>query len=314
MGSRATSIPKITGALALCVALVVAWAVVIHRAEAAGSAQAAWQAASTQPSAIATPSPSPSTVDSSPAADISPSPDPAGVVGAALAKTLAAQGRDIGVEVLDRATGLTVAYQATLAFQTASLVKVDILATLLWQDQKAGRQLTATQRDLAEDMITESDNDAATALWNTIGGGSGLAAANRAFGLTGTTPGPGGYWGSTRTTPADQIRLLAMLSGDSETLTAANRAYELNLMAHVESDQRWGVPAAASSATTAVYVKDGWLAAPSDNGHWVVNSAGRIVEPGHDWLVAVLTNHEPEEQPAITLVQNTAIAVVNGLR
>lgn len=325
MGRRPTSIPKMAIVLVLCCALVAAWAVFEHRrADAAGSAEAdaapptgatsPTDAAASHGGAAPTASPSPSIVDVSPAGESPPSPDPVGLVRDALATALAGQGRNVGVEVLDRVTGRTVGYQEALAFETASIVKVDILATLLWQDQKAGRQLTANQRDLAEDMITESDNDAASALWDAIGGASGLAAANRAFGLTGTTPGTDGYWGATTTTSADQVKLLAMLSDDSGPLSATNRAYELNLMADVESDQRWGVPAAAGSTTTAVYVKNGWLSSPSDNGLWVVNSIGRIVEPGHDWLVAVLTNHQSDEDPAITLIQNTAAAALNGLR
>jgi len=316
MGRRPTSIPKIAIVLVLCGALIAAWAVFEHRrADAAGSAgaDAQPQPASAAPSSP-TASPSPSIVDVSPAGEAPPSPDPVGIVRDALATSLSGEGHNVGVEVLDRVTGRTVGYQETLDFETASIVKVDILATLLLQDQKAGRQLTANQRDLAEDMITESDNDAASALWDAIGGGSGLAAANRTFGLTGTTPGPDGSWGATRTTAADQIKLLAMLSDDSSPLSAANRAYELNLMANVESDQRWGVPAAAGPATTDVYVKNGWLSSPSDNGLWVVNSIGRIVEPGHDWLVAVLTNHESDEDPAITLIQNTAADALSGLR
>jgi beta-lactamase class A len=316
MGRRPTSIPKMAIVLLLSGALIAAWAVFEHRRADAARDDAAQQpdATSSQDSAAATASPSPSIVDVSPAAESAPAPDPVAIVRDALSTALAGQGRDVGIEVLDRVTGRTVGYQETLAFQTASIVKVDILATLLWQDQKAGRQPTANQRDLAEDMITESDNDAASALWDAIGGASGLAAANRDFGLTGTTPGPDGYWGATTTTPADQIKLLSMLSDDSAKLSAANRGYELNLMANVESDQRWGVPAAAGSTTTAVYVKNGWLSSPNDNGLWVVNSIGRIVEPGHDWLVAVLTNHESDEDPAITLIQNTAADALSGLR
>lgn len=274
--------------------------------------------ASTPPSSPPSPSPSQSILDSS----VSPEPtagdpapaDPSATVLAALATTLAGQGSHIGVEVLDRVTGAAVGYQASQSFYTASVVKVDILATLLWQHQRSGSQLTDDQRDTAEAMITESDNDAASDLWDAIGGGSGLATANRVFGLTQTTPGPDGYWGSTATTAADQVRLLAMLTDGSGPLSADSRSYELGLLADVESDQRWGVPAAATDTASAVYVKDGWLSAPSDNGLWIVNSIGRIVEPGHDWLVAVLSDHHDDEDPAINLVQNAATTAVAGLR
>ena len=270
--------------------------------------------ASAQPS----PAPTQSTLDDfvspEPNASDPPAADQSATVLAALAAALAGQGSHIGVEVLDRVTGAAVGYQASQSFHTASVVKVDILATLLWRYQRAGRQLADDERDEAEAMITESDNEAASALWDDIGGGTGLAEANRAFGLTQTTPGPDGYWGSTATTAADQIRLLSMLTDESGPLTADSRAYELGLLANVESDQRWGVPAAATGTASAVYVKNGWLSAPSDDGLWIVNSIGRIVEPGHDWLVAVLSDHHDDEDPGITMVQNAATTAVGGLR
>ncbi len=297
--------------VALSAVLLGGWAVAEHRrAEAA--------ATFVQPSTAVDASASPSTVDASPASDQSATPSPAApnltdTVAAALASALKSSGHNVGIEVLDRATGAAVGYQSTLKFETASIVKVDILATLLYQNQQAGRHLTDDQDDLAEAMITESDNDAASALWDTIGGASGLAKANRTFGLIQTTPGQDGYWGSTTTTAADQIRLLSMLTSDSSPLSADSRSYELSLMANVESDQRWGVPAAAGSAATAVYVKNGWLSSNSDDGLWVVNSVGRIVEPGHDWLIAILANPEQSEDSTITLIQHTAALVLNGL-
>ena len=73
----------------------------------------------------------------------------------------------------------------------------------------AGRQLTDDQRDTAEAMITESDNDAASDLWDTIGDASGVAHGQpdlradrdhtRARTVTGAPP---------TTTAADQVRLL----------------------------------------------------------------------------------------------------------
>lgn len=44
-----------------------------------------------------------------------------------------------------------------------------VLATLLWDAQKDGRALTQEEKDRATAMITKSDNDATTALWNQLG-------------------------------------------------------------------------------------------------------------------------------------------------
>ncbi|MFD0392492.1 serine hydrolase [Streptomyces nogalater] len=96
---------------------------------------------------------------------------------------------------LDGTGRTTVVRGADRAYDTASIVKVDILAALLLQAQDAGRPLSKTERDLAEPMIRRSDNAAADALWRRIGRASGLAAANERLGLTSTTGGPGGRWG-----------------------------------------------------------------------------------------------------------------------
>ena len=261
---------------------------------------------SATPISLPTASPSPS-----PAAQVST--DPSAEVRAAVAQYLNAQGIHAAVAVLDRVTGATVTYNETVSFDTASIVKVDILATLLWQDQRAGRHLTAAQRDLAEDMITESDNDAATALWNTIGGATGLASANKAFGLSHTTPGRDGYWGLTTTTVADQVRLLQVLTDPAGPLSVTDQSYELGLMGRVTSDQRWGVPHAADADATAVYVKNGWLAYSGDRGRWIVNSVGRVVEPGHDWLITVLSDHHGSQSTGIAIVEHLATLVVTGL-
>jgi beta-lactamase class A len=269
---------------------------------------------------VAAPNPSDAGATDPPDDPPSPSPsmvaangvDPSSTIRAALASYLASHKAHAGIAVLDRVTGATIAYNDTVRFNTASVVKMDILATVLYQNQKAGRQLSATQKALATKMITASDNDAATSLWNSVGGASGVAAANRAFGLTQTKPNYA--WGMTSTTPSDQVRLLGVLTNPNGPLSQANEQYELGLMGKVESDQRWGVPRAAGTGATAVYNKNGWLANIHDRGRWIVNSVGRIVEPGHDWLVAVLSDHSSSMGSGITTIEHITVTAVSGLR
>jgi hypothetical protein len=226
---------------------------------------------------------------------------------------LAGAGGDAALAVVDRVTGIRVAVNPGQRFRTASIVKVDILASLLWMDQRAGRELTGTQRDLAKRMITQSDNNAADALWIAIGRGPGLAAANRVFGLTDTTPGNLDYWGATFTTVGDQLRILGLLVDPTSPLTEDHREYVLGLMSEVVADQRWGISAAAGDAEH-VYVKNGWLATPTDNGLWIVNSIGRIVEPGHDFLVVTLSFHRPTQDAGIAVIERAATLAVSTLR
>lgn len=194
------------------------------------------------------------------------------------------------------------------SYDTASIVKVDILATLLLQAQDAGRPLTARERALAEPMIRNSDNAATNALWREIGGARGLEAANKRMGLTSTKGGPGARWGLTQTTASDQIRLLlrvfdgAATSNTVSPLNEDSRAYIRALMARVASDQAWGVSAASGSDHA---LKNGWLQRTA-SGLWDVNSVGRVTVDGHRYLVAVLSDGSPSMDDGISVVERAA--------
>ncbi|MEU6538793.1 serine hydrolase [Streptomyces sp. NPDC047000] len=214
----------------------------------------------------------------------------------------------VSAAVLDLDSGDSAAY-GTAAFDTASIVKVDILAALLLQAQDAGRQLTSAEKAYATAMIENSDNDSASALWRAIGTADGLDAANKRFGLTDTQGGDGALWGLTQTTVADQLVLLGQVFGDGggSRLSAASRAYLQGLMKNVETDQRWGVSAAADGSAWAL--KNGWLAR-STTGLWDVNSIGRVTVGGTGYLVAVLSDGSTTQAEGISLVEAAAKAAV----
>ncbi|WP_328684414.1 serine hydrolase [Streptomyces sp. NBC_00343] len=213
----------------------------------------------------------------------------------------------VSVAVLDLTSGESATY-GSAAFDTASIVKVDILATLLLQAQDAGRQLTATEKSYATTMIQNSDNDSATALWDLIGKAGGLDTANKTFGLTGTTGGDGALWGLTQTTAADQLTLLQQVFGDDSKLSSASRSYVQGLMKEIEADQQWGVSAAADGSKWAL--KNGWLAR-STTGLWDVNSIGRVTgEDGDAYLVAVLSKGSTTQTKGISLIEAAAKAGV----
>jgi beta-lactamase class A len=223
-----------------------------------------------------------------------------------------AKGDHAAIAVTDRTTGTAVSVNGGRTFQTASIVKFDILATRLYQHQLSGRQLSSTEKSLAFKMITASDNNAASALFGMDGGASGLTAANKVFGLRATQV--SSSWGRTHTTPADQIRLLSSVMSPTGPITQANRDYILSLMSQVEPDQRWGVPAAADADTTKVYVKNGWDTMTAYAGLWGDNSIGRLIEPGHDWLVAVMSNYNRTDGAGHNLDGTLATLAVGGLR
>ncbi len=214
------------------------------------------------------------------------------------------------VEVLNLDTGATAPY-GDGAFDTASIVKVDILAALLYQAQQDGRGLTASERNLAAAMIERSDNASATALFNAVGGERGLEAFNTVIGLTDTDIGLNGYWGLTQTTTTDQIRMLRVVFGADSVLTSESQAYVRSLMTNVVDSQNFGVSAAADDAAD-VALKVGYLQR-SSTGLWDVNSIGEIEVDGDTYLVAVLSEGNASFDSGVALVDQVAREAVASL-
>ena len=264
-------------------------------------------------SSAASPAPSSSaSASASGEASVEPVTEPAvdrdALLSTAMATVTVPSGAKVSAAVLDLDSGDSATY-GDAAFDTASIVKVDILATLLLQAQDAGRHLTATEKAYATKMIENSDNTSASQLWDVIGKAAGLDAANKRFGLTSTEGGDGALWGLTQTTAADQLTLLQQVFGDDSKLSEASRAYVQGLMKTVESDQRWGVSAAADGSEFAL--KNGWLAR-STTGLWDVNSIGRVTVGGTDYLVAVLSKGTVSQAKGISLVEAAAKAAVGS--
>jgi beta-lactamase class A len=229
-------------------------------------------------------------------------------VSAAVAPLIKASGGHVAVAVDDLTSGTEAAY-GTGEFVTASIVKVDILAALLYERQKSGQSLATEDEDLATTMIENSDNDSASALYADIGGPAGLDQANQVFGLTHTTAATDGEWGLTSTTVDDQLRLLRQITVTPSVLTAAAQDYIQHLMGDVESDQQWGAPAAAGPGT-AYLVKNGWLPNPS---LWSINSIGEIEDRGHRMLVTVLSDDNSSEASGISTIQAVARQAVSAV-
>ncbi|MFE3165177.1 serine hydrolase [Streptomyces sp. NPDC059224] len=260
-------------------------------------------------------SPAPSSPSSAPAsgeASVEPVTEPAvdrdALLNTAMRTVTVPSGAKVSVAVLDPDSGDSAVY-GDAAFDTASIVKVDILAALLLQAQDAGRHLTATEKVYATKMIENSDNTSASELWDAIGRAAGLDAANRRFGLTGTAGGEGALWGLTQTTAGDQLVLLQQVFGDDSKLSEASRSYLQTLMKTVERDQRWGVSAVDDGSEFAL--KNGWLAR-SSTGLWDVNSIGRVTVGKTGYLVAVLSNGTVSQAEGIALVEAAAKAAVRS--
>jgi beta-lactamase class A len=222
----------------------------------------------------------------------------------------ALKGRDgyQGVTVYDAETGISCYTDATRHMDSASIVKTIILAALLRWHEQAGTSLSAREKTEAREMITESDNNAATALWDEVGL-TRLQQFLNAAKMSETELGRDGEWGLTQVTAHDEMLLLQLLARPNTVLTSSARSYELGLMADVIPAQRWGTPAGAPADVT-VHVKNGWL---GDAGGWHVNSLGVFTGKNRDYMMAVLTTAGPSEAYSIGTIENVARRVNQDL-
>ncbi|MCW8098645.1 serine hydrolase [Streptomyces tauricus] len=222
---------------------------------------------------------------------------------------LASRRGTVAVGLRDRTTDTTCTLRPTKAYDSASIVKVTVLATLLWDAKKHNRYLTQRESDLSTAMITKSDNAATTKLWNQLGV-TKVKGFLAAAGMTQTKPGANGYWGLTQITVQDEQKLLALLTAKNTVLSDNSRAYTLKLMNKVVSSQRWGTPAGAPAAVS-VHVKNGWLSR-STHG-WRVHSVGTFKGGGHDYTISVLTHDNSTMNYGVTTIQAVARAIHKDL-
>ncbi|MET7284420.1 serine hydrolase [Streptomyces sp. NPDC005573] len=222
---------------------------------------------------------------------------------------VAARRSTVAVGLYDRSTNTTCTLRATSAYDSASTVKVTVLATLLWDAKKHDRLLTDRETSLATAMITKSDNNATTTLWKQLGMTKikGFLSAAK---MTATKPGADGYWGLTQENAGDEQKLLKLVTAKNSVLSDNSRAYISKLMGQVVSSQRWGTPAGAPSGVS-VHVKNGWLQR-STHG-WRVHSLGTFTGRGHDYMISVLTQDNSTMDYGVTTIQNVAKAIHKDL-
>jgi beta-lactamase class A len=201
------------------------------------------------------------------------------------------------------------------------VVKLDVLETLLAERENDHAALSASDRLLAQQMIEDSDNEAATSLWYEVGGPAKIRSFNTAAGLADTSPSscvdcpgfPWPGWGLSTTTPTDQLALLRQLIKPSALLTSAERGYALSLLENVTPAQRWGVSGGVPPQVT-VALKNGWLPLDASDTDWQINSVGWISGQGRAYLMAVLTTGTPTEQYGIDTIDQLGVIVWRDMK
>ncbi|MET8423182.1 tat pathway signal sequence [Nocardia sp. NPDC059246] len=198
-----------------------------------------------------------------------------------------------GYVMRDRVTGgIYRNGNADTNFWTASTIKLAIAEDLLNRARIGAIQLGPDDRALMESMLATSNDNAADILWNKYAGIDRMSFNNafRANGMTGLVPMPPTTsieqvklfpdWGFQQCSPADLDRLM------DNVLTRMHpddRAYLLDRMRHVDTNQHWGVWGAGAAMNPGL--KNGWS---DEQGGWVVNSVG-FAGPGERYTLAIMT-------------------------
>ena len=205
----------------------------------------------------------------------------------------------VAVSLLDEETGSTFEHGSG-RFETASLVKVHLVALMSWQAAQDGTRLTASQRRDARLMLIRSDNDAALRTYFALGSGHGIERGlAAAYGRARINVGELGAWGHSVTRPRAVVALLNQVldpdAGDTYTLLRRS-------MARVVPDQRWGISVLGDDGST-VETKVGWFQDPDG---WIANSSGRVVVDGSPVLISVMSDRNPTLEAGIATVERVA--------
>jgi hypothetical protein len=216
-------------------------------------------------------------------------------------------GSRVAVSVRDKASESTFDFGSG-RFATASLVKVHLVAVMLWRAEQAGVGLTAAQRSDAEQMLIRSENDPANRAYAAMGGAAGIERGlKQALGSSRIQVGEQFRWGHSMTRPRAVVALLGeVLDTEHDT------PYELmqDAMSRVVPEQRWGVSALADRGTK-VQTKVGWVQDPDG---WVVNSSGRVLVDDEPVLISVMTDRNATLDDGIATVEKVARLVGDVVR
>jgi hypothetical protein len=166
----------------------------------------------------------------------------------------------------------------TAVYPSASVVKAMLLVAVL---RRAGaRALTAQQRALLVPMVTVSDNDAALAVYASVGK-AGLWRVARAARMQHFGGVPALF--DTQITAADQVRLFLRID---RLVPPAHREFVRRLLSSIVGWQRWGIAPVARHRQLKAFFKGGWRTG-------LVHQVALLERGRRRLALAVLTLGEP---------------------
>jgi hypothetical protein len=249
-------------------------------------------------------------------------PVAATALATAVSALTSADGGDVSVAVENLGTGVAASYNVSDKYVTASIVKLDILCTLLYQAQLSGHAPSRSEVSLTTTMIENSNNDAAQHLFEDVGGAPAITAANKVFGLTDTAVEEGsvdeagillGRHDDDRARPAPAVAAgihdRAPHAGRVEPRLRQEPDGEMsNRTSGGESARRRTIPSPSGSD---YLLKNGWLPRRTTN-LWEINSVGEVQHDGQQYLVAVLSSGNKTMDSGISVVQKLAQTAVDA--
>jgi hypothetical protein len=186
-------------------------------------------------------------------------------------------------------------WRRAVAFPSASVVKAMLMVSLLRRTGPA--PLAASWRRQLRKMVTESDNDAALAVYAVVGR-AGVAGVARAAGMDRFAQ-PGSLFDA-QITAADQARLFLRIE---RRVPRRHRRLAHRLLRSIVPRQRWGVARVAERRGFTPYFKGGWRPG-------LVHQAARLERRGRRVALAVLTRDQPSHAAGVATLEGVAARVL----
>ncbi|GAA3539863.1 serine hydrolase [Amycolatopsis ultiminotia] len=226
-------------------------------------------------------------------------------------KALLSKGNDprLELEVVDLDTcAVELSWKADRPLPTASVVKLLIALDLI----DSSGVPSGSDASAVSDMLSASDDQVASRLWQENGGPSIVERQAGKLGLANTSPPTDtGQWGSARMSPADVLTVYRHITAElpdeeRDFLTEAMESAPRN--AADGFDQHFGIPRAFEGADWAV--KQGW---GSSGGRRVLNTTGLVRTESRTFAVSVMTTwSKTVDWTTATTALTTATSALKG--
>jgi hypothetical protein len=195
-------------------------------------------------------------------------------------------------------------YREDHSVPSASVIKAMFMVAYLDLPSVRNRALNSYDFSLLIPMITQSDNNAATAVRNIVGAGPLYALASAAH-MTAFYFDAGPIWGNSQIDARDQTKFFLNLDN---FVTPLHRWYALHLLASITPSQRWGVGQVPARGWK-LYFKGGWGSGTGAVDHQVallVRGCARV-------SVAVMTLNDGTHQYGKDTLRGMFARLLHGL-